>query len=172
MRLLTFTSSLALLALCCSSTMHPLKMSTTQAVYSQSKLHLTTKVFTDDLEATLKSYPKTEKIDLVNKGIDKQALHILKQHYLENIKVYSGGKPVGINFKKAYFKDQQVEVVYIECETSNISSLNGLRFRNTLLFKIIPEQKNVINIDVAGKGTFEQTLIFENEHPPYEMELK
>ena len=159
------------MALCCSGTMHPLKMSTTQLVYAQSKLQFTTHIFTDDLEATLKTYEGAQQIDLINKGLDKNALSALKKHYLENFKVYCNHKPVALDIKKAYFKNNKVEVVYIEGTSEKLATPQNLTVRNTLLFKIIPEQKNVINADMEGKGEFDKTLIFENDNPPFEKEL-
>ncbi len=153
-----------LLLVSSSMVMHPLKMSTTELSYKEGKIIVKTKMFTDDLEMTMRTHCNTPTIDLVNIGFDKTATICLKKHYFNNFKISQNGKEIKLNFKKVYLNAQK-EVSYVELESNRVNLARNLKLQvlNTLLFQNIPEQKNIINADLEGKGKFDKTVIFEHE---------
>jgi hypothetical protein len=162
----TFKIALVTLLVLVSSSMvmHPLKMSTTELTYKEGKLVIKTKMFTDDLEMTMRAHCNVPTIDLVNIGFDKMATTCLKKHYFNNFKISQNGKEIKLNFKKVYLNAQK-EVSYVELESNKVTLTTNvkLKIQNTLLFQNIPEQKNIINADLEGTGKFDKTIIFEHE---------
>src|SRR5688572_28411463 len=120
---------------------HPLKMSVTDIVYKDNKLYLKFKLFTDDLEMTLRTFCNISTIDLVNIGFDKAATDCLQKHIGQNFSVKWNGKPVPLKFKKVSLNETK-EVSYVEMESTTLVKGNPstIFVLNTLMFKNLPEQ--------------------------------
>ena len=140
---------------------HPLKMSVTDIVYKDNKLYLKFKLFTDDLEMTLRTFCNNSKIDLVNIGFDKASTACLQKHIGQNFSLKWNGRPVPLKFKKVSMTET-FEVTYVEMESTTIikTSPSAVFVLNTLMFQNLPEQKSVVNI-TANNST--KTLIIEHE---------
>lgn len=164
MRFIKGVLVLSLVFLCSSMVMHPLKLSTTDVAFHKGRFQVKTKMFTDDLDMTLRGYANTPSLDLINKGFDKATLAFMHKYYKENFKISSGGRLINLNGIKVSFSETK-EVVYVEAlsEPIELTTASGLKIRNTLLFRNIPEQKNIVNIDSQGKGSFDKTILFKNE---------
>lgn len=140
---------------------HPLKMSVTDIVHKDNKLYVKIKLFTDDLEMTLRTFCNQPQIDLVNIGFDKTATSCLQKHINVNLALKWNYKAVVLKFKKVSLSESK-EVCYVEMESSAIppAKVSSVYVKNTLMFQNLPEQKSVVNI-TAREST--KTLIIEHE---------
>lgn len=140
--------------------LHPLKMSVTDIVYKDKKLYLKCKLFTDDLEMTLRTFCNKGQIDLINVGFDATATKCLQHHFQKNFFLTLNGTPVKFTFKKVYLSGN-IEVAYVEMEASvKLLKENKVTVNNTLMFSNLPEQKSVVNLTREGTT---KTLLIENE---------
>lgn len=146
-------------------TMHPLKLTTSEMSYTNSKIKLKTMVFTDDLEMILREDCNNPTIDLINKGYDKITLQCIKKHWSINFKLWKNNKEISLKLKSAQLKPTNNEVTIVEFESDKVifNKKDLLKLQNTIFFKNIPEQKNVVNYNLNGQETLNETLIFENE---------
>lgn len=140
---------------------HPLKMSVTDIVHKDNKLYVKIKLFTDDLEMTLRTFCNNPQIDLVNVGYNKVTTSCLLKHINANLVVKWNGKAVALKFKKVTLSDTK-EVTYVEMESAILpaTKLGSVFVQNTLMFQNLPEQKSVVNM-TSKEVT--KTLIIEHE---------
>jgi len=139
---------------------HPLKMSVADIVYKDNKLFLKFKLFTDDLEMTLRTFCNAPSIDLVNIGFDKTATACLQKHIAHNFVIKWNGKALALTFKKVTLSES-LEVSYVEMESALLpkAAIKSVFVQNTLMFQNLPEQKSVVNITVRNET---KTLIIEH----------
>jgi hypothetical protein len=142
---------------------HPLKMSVTDITYKDKKVQVKFKLFTDDLEMTLRTFCNKGQVDLINTGFDEVAVKCLSEHMMKNFVLRLNGKVVTFKLKKVYM-GSNADVTYVEIESSvlKIQKENQLSVRNTVMFSNIPEQKSVVNMSLGNPAKVE-TILIENE---------
>lgn len=140
---------------------HPLKMSVTDIIHKDNKLYVKIKLFTDDLEMTLRTFCNNPAIDLVNIGYNQATSSCLQKHINVNFVVKWNGKTVALKFKKVTLSETK-EVTYVEMESGTLpaTKLGLVVVHNTLMFQNLPEQKSVVNF-TSEEVT--KTLIIEHE---------
>jgi hypothetical protein len=157
---LKFTFILVLLIFHNSYALHPINLSVGDIVYKDKKLHLKFKFFTDDLQATISQYCKTG-MDLMNKGIDGNTEKCIERYIAAKFQTSINGVPLKWVYKKAYMNESVVYVEY-EAKLENPAGVKSVKITNTLLFDVIAEQKNIINLNLFGKDDI-KILVFNND---------
>ena len=165
---LKFTILLFLLLSYEAQAIHPITMSVGELVYKDKKMYLKFKFFTDDFEATLSQYCKS-KTDLINGKINPSMEKCFQRYIASNFEFHINGSLIKWTYKGYYLKES---VVYIEFETKfdNINSVKHLKVKNTLLFDVIAEQKNILNVNLLGLDKL-KVLKFDNEALEYTEEV-
>jgi hypothetical protein len=154
-------------------TMHPLKLSTSFLSIKNKKIEITTRIFTDDLEPTLRESCNRPSVDLVNIGYDRATTDCAKKYLLKNLKIFVNGKELPLLFKGIKLKEDDNIVTIVELNTGHYHFKKGdkITLKNTIMFDNIPEQKNVVNIDAKGTNSFDQTLVYENSNNDVEKSI-
>ncbi len=147
---------------------HPINLSVGELVYKDKKIYLKFKFFTDDLQATLSQYCKCN-MDIINKGINTTNEKCIEQYIASKFEVSINGTILKWTYKKSYAKESVVYVEY-EVKLENINSVKLLKIKNTLLFDVIAEQKNILNINFFGEDSL-KILKFDNQKEEYSKEI-
>lgn len=153
-----------------SFVLHPLKMSVGDITYKDKALHLKFKFFTDDLESTLQQFSKGP-LGLVNKGVDANSEKWIQKYVGANFSMQVNGEPLKWVYKKSYTVAEKEGVVFVEYQAKydKVNSIELIRIKNILLFDGIPEQKNIVNINLLNEI---KVLQFENGSEEYSKEVK
>ena len=122
---------------------------------SQS-LELTLKIFTDDLEETMKNNGAGQ----LNIGLPEESAStekLLAEYLLKNIRIHLDGKKMSARFLG---KENEANVTWIYIEVPNVSNFKSLRIKNTVLMDSFDKQTNLINVI---KKKVKKSLILNTE---------
>jgi hypothetical protein len=142
-----------------SFNLHKIHVSLTNIVYKQEKkiLQITTRLFIDDFENALnKKFNKTIELntDRKTKNIDK----LINEYISENLEIKLNSN----NIKLQYLgKEYEQDIVYIYFEIENINDFNKIEVKNTCLFELFDDQRNIIKIKT--KNT-QKTFFLQPKH--------
>jgi hypothetical protein len=122
---------------------HPYYMSVTEFEYksAEKEVQVSCKIFTDDLEETLKGSLK-QKVDILSPSAKKENEQLLNTYLQQHLKLYLDGKAVAmemIGFEK------EGEAVWIYLVTKNTAAFKTVTVFNDLLYSYKPEQINIIH---------------------------
>jgi hypothetical protein len=132
-----------------SKTNHPLFVSVTEIEHNakEKSIEISTKIFTDDFEKTLRTAYKT-KIDLLD-GKQKIAMdNFISDYVQKHLKINVDGKP--LTLKYIGFENIE-EAIYGYFEIANITTIKKISITNDLLYEYRKEQMGLIHVSVNGK---------------------
>jgi len=139
---------------------HPFYVSVTQIEEKpeQKILEISCKIFTDDLEKTLRMH-YDHHIDLLNPS-DKNAMNKLVNDYIQkHCKISVDGRQYPLQFI-GYEKDEEGVECYFQA--NNVSVKKTVSVFNDLLFEYKPEQTNIVHVTVKHKRKSRQLVNPEN----------
>jgi len=129
------------------------------------KLEISSRIFTDDLQATL--LEKTgKKLGLGSEKVHPQADSILFNYLVSTLIFKQEGKDLELIY---IGKEVEADVTWLYLESKEGILLNKpLEIRNGILHERFPEQKNLVNLRF-GKQTSSQ--IHSRSHPEYSYQI-
>jgi hypothetical protein len=128
---------------------HPIFMSVTEIEHNAKtkSLEISTKIFTDDFEKTLRAAYKT-KVDLLNgllrADMDKLVTDYIKKH----LQISVDGKPTVLKYV-GY--ENIEEAIYCYFEIENIVAPKKISITDDILYEYKKEQLSILHVTVAGK---------------------
>ncbi len=131
------------------STHHPIFVSVTEINHNAANksLEISCKIFTDDLEQTLRQQNKI-RVDLLNPA-SKQAMNVLVNNYIQkHLQLKVDDKDVVLEFVGF---EQQEEGIISFFEVKNIAMVKKLDVTNTILYESRPQQMQIIHVMVNGE---------------------
>ena len=128
---------------------HPYYVSVTEIVHNATAqtLEISCKIFTDDLEQTLKK-ATGQKVDLLNPEKREKMKPIVGDYVVEHLKLKADGKPVKLQFL-GYERDEEGVIAYFEA--GNILEVHKLVVVNDLLYEFHPNHIGLMHVTVKGK---------------------
>lgn len=127
---------------------HPLFVSVTEIAHNtkDKSLEISCKIFTDDLEKTLRlTYKGT--VDLL-KPADKTAMNALVSGYVQkHLQIAADGKKTSLQF---IGYEQQEEGIVSFFQVSNIATVSKIDVTNSILYEYKKEQMGIIHVTVGG----------------------
>ena len=129
--------------------LHPFFVSVTQIEHNEKDktLEISVRIYTDDLEKTLKPYSKS-KVDII-KPADKEAINKLLFAYMQaHLKLVVNGKPVQLEYV-GY--EIQSESTWTYLQVSNINSVKEIGVNTNLLYDFTKEETNIIEVKANNK---------------------
>ena len=140
--------------------MHKFYVSVTQINFAQDKkaIQITSRIFIDDLNNTLEKKHK-KKFYIGSTKETEEEVQLLKSYINENFSIKVNSK-----LKQAVFLDKEIEddVIIVYYVIRDVSKINSLEIKNTLLFDFLPEQQHIIHTQISGKKQ-SALLTFENQ---------
>lgn len=128
--------------------MHPYYISMTEIehVKQANSLQVSVRIFTDDLEQTIRQTYKG-KVDLLNKDEKASSEKLIQQYLNKHLIVKADGKVLPLTFLGFSSEDGSI---WSYLEYTNIASPGSLEVNNSLLYDFKQEQVNFLHIK-AGK---------------------
>ena len=129
--------------------LHPIFVSVTTIEHNASAktLEISCKIFTDDLETTLRKKYNT-KVDLLDVKFAPAMNKLVNDYIQKHLMVKADGKTVVLNFIGF---EQQEEGIITYFEVKNISQLTKLEVVDTILYDEKPQQLQIIHVTVKGE---------------------
>lgn len=140
---------------------HEYYVSVTTIEYAkpQQSLQIISQIFIDDFEHVLQQrYDETVVLNDHNKS---ELVDVYISRYLKSkLKLWVNEKPVEFNFIGKEYKD---DIVYCYLEVKDISLINSVKIKNTLLFDFFEEQQNIVRIKINDKNK-SYLLVSDNDN--------
>ena len=129
--------------------LHPIFVSVTTIEHNASAktLEISCKIFTDDLETTLRKKYNT-KVDLLDVKFAPAMNKLVNDYIQKHLMLKADGKTVVLNFIGF---EQQEEGIITYFEVKNISQLTKLEVVDTILYDEKPQQLQIIHVTVKGE---------------------
>jgi hypothetical protein len=131
------------------SLVHPLHISVTEIAFDEKEkeLEIIMRVFTDDLETSIRATRKDETIDILSpKGTSTDQL--IQEYILPHLAVTLDGKLQNLNYL-GHEEEGQALLCYIQ--VSNVKKWKTIGVRNDAMMEIYDDQSNLINVTVEGE---------------------
>lgn len=140
---------------------HEYYVSVTTIEYAkpQQSLQIISQIFIDDFEHVLQQrYDETVVLNDHNKS---ELVDVYISRYLKSkLKLWVNEKPVEFNFIGKEYKD---DIVYCYLEVKDISLINSVKIKNTLLFDFFEEQQNIVRMKINDKNK-SYLLVSDNDN--------
>lgn len=140
---------MSIFAFCLFCSFHPFYLSVTEINYDtkQSDLQISVRIFTDDLENTLRNSSST-KIDLLNKDKYQEMSKLVNQYVHSKFNIKIDGKEIIYKWL-GYERDE--DAIWIYFESSKLPKPSKIEVDNKLLYELYDEQMNIVKVNIAGK---------------------
>jgi len=132
-----------------NKTAHPFYVSVVELNHNakEKTAEVSIRIFTEDLEATLKKYGNT-KVDLLHPA-DKAAVDKLLNDYIQHkLQLKIEGKPVTMHYL-GY--EQQLESIWTYLEIKEVPTMHKVTVNCSLLYDYQNRQSNIFHIKEQGK---------------------
>lgn len=138
---------------------HPLHISVTEITLDEkeNELEIMMRVFTDDLEAAIRSEKNNPDLSLVNPRnttLDKIAWDYLQTRF----KITANGEQLNLKYL-GYEKDEDVIVFYVQVQPAK--KFETISITNSIITELYDDQSNLINVTV-GETTRSLRLMRNN----------
>lgn len=129
--------------------LHPYYMSVTEFEYkpAEKEVQVACKIFTDDLEATLKKEYK-RKVDILNVAAKKENEQLLNSYLQQHLRLQLDGKAVEL---KMIGFEEEGEAIWIYLVTNNTVAFKSAKVFNDLLYTYREDQLNIIHFKNKGE---------------------
>lgn len=128
---------------------HKYYLSLTQIDYNvqEKSLHISMRLFIDDLEKTLASNFKKEfELDTPNEL--PKTNDFIAFYLSNNFNITINGKPTKFTFLGKEYED---DVVYFYLEIDSVSSIKSIGVQNTILMDAFDAQQNIIKLNINNQ---------------------
>lgn len=127
---------------------HPFYLSVTEINYDakQKEMQISIRIFTDDLENTLRNSAKT-KIDLLNKDNYQEMSKLVDQYVHSKFNIKIEGKEIVYKWI-GYERDE--DAIWIYFESAKLPKPTKIEIDNKLLYELYDEQMNIVKLNIAG----------------------
>ncbi len=160
MKYLKITLLIIVLPLMSMSTAHKFYVSITKVEYieEEKSVQIIAKIFTEDLEKTLRERYSAD-IHLDSKKETKKDAEYIQMYLLKKLKININGTPTIIEYLG---KEYENDVVKVYMEIQNVSELKSFEIENKTLMDMFDEQQNIIHFK---KNKLRKSLMLDADNP-------
>lgn len=132
-----------------SFVIHPYYMSVTEIKYQDTSktLQLSVKLFTSDIENTLKTLGNT-RVDLLNDKYKSESEQLLNDYISSRLNISINSKTV--NYHLIGFEPEE-EAIWVYFESDKTEKPNRIDVSCTLLYEQLPQQINIIHTEIGDQ---------------------
>lgn len=125
--------------------LHPIHVSVSEINYSEKDkaLQITSRVFIDDLELSIRTQRKEEELDVTAPKNGLTTNQLVIDYMKEHFKIKIDGKPAKLNFLAVETEDLAF-ICYIEIE--NVKKLKTLEVFNDVITETHDDQSNLVHV--------------------------
>lgn len=149
MKFLKLATVVAVILTLSFASIHKYYVSITKIEYvkEQQSIQIITRIFIDDFERLLKERYNEKIVLSVNKE-DAEIDNYIKKYLLSRLEINVNGKESVIKFIGREYDDDVVQC-YLEIE--NVESIKSFSVKNTVLYDMFSDQKNIVRTHINGK---------------------
>lgn len=128
---------------------HNFYVSTTSIKFvpKEKTFQITAQVFLDDFEAALQ-HQGNETVKLAPDISQKKIDSLVEDYFKKNIVFKADGEVIDFNFLGKVYKN---DLILAYMELKRVPTNSELSLKNTMLFNLLPDQKNIIHLKVGSK---------------------
>lgn len=133
----------------CLFVAHPIHLSVSEINYSEKDkaLQITSRIFLDDLEASIRNQRNNQELDVLEPGNGLTSKQVIAEYVLTHFKVELDGKAQKLNFL-GFERDDPAVICYIEIE--NVKKFKTIKVRNEVIMDLYDDQSNIVHITYKG----------------------
>jgi hypothetical protein len=143
------------------SSFHPYYVSVIDIKYNEQEktVQISCRTFTDNIEDALRKLYKKQ-VDVLHPKDKKEVENLLADYINKRVKIKVNGKWQTIQFI-GYEKEEEAIWSYIEIK--NVELPKSVMIENTLLYDYLPQQINMVHIEIKGNKQSSKTTNPEKE---------
>jgi hypothetical protein len=140
---------------------HPIHLSITEVDHNEKSkaLQITSRIFIDDLELSIRSKVNEEELDILEPGKGRTTDELVKAYLNDVIKFKVDKKAVKINYLGHEIEGPAM-ICYVEIE--NVKKFSTIEVTNKVNLETHDDQSNLVNVNYKGKV---KSLRLTNEEP-------
>jgi len=129
--------------------LHPIHLSVSEINYSEKDkaLQITSRIFLDDLELSIRNQRKQPDLDLLEPGAGLTTEQLISAYVLKNFTVKLDGKLQKLNFL-GFEREDPAVICYIEIE--NVKKFKTIEVKNEVIMETHDDQSNLIHVTYKG----------------------
>lgn len=140
---------------------HPIHLSITEVDHNEKSkaLQITSRIFIDDLELSIRSKVNEEELDILEPGKGRTTDELVKAYLTDVIKFKVDRKAVKINYLGHEIEGPAM-ICYVEIE--NVKKFSSIEVTNKVNLETHDDQSNLVNVNYKGKV---KSLRLTNDEP-------
>ncbi len=129
--------------------LHPIHLSVSEINYSDKDkaLQITSRIFLDDLELSIRNQRKQPDLDLLEPGPGLTTEQLISEYVIKRFSVKLDGKAQKLNFL-GFEREDPAVICYIEIE--NVKKFKTIEVKNEVIMETHDDQSNLIHVTYKG----------------------
>ena len=129
--------------------LHPIHISVTEINYSakDKALQITSRIFIDDLESSIRTKRNEEKLDLMNPKNGLTTDQLVEEYLKDHLQIKVDGKVRPLRYLGSEREDLAI-ICYIEVE--NFKKAKKIEVRNDVIMETHADQSNLVHVTYLG----------------------
>jgi len=129
--------------------LHPIHLSVSEINYSEKDkvLQITSRIFLDDLELSIRNQRKQPDLDLLEPGPGLTTEQLISEYVIKRFLVKLDGKVQKLNFL-GFEREDPAVICYIEIE--NVKKFKVIEVKNEVIMETHDDQSNLIHVTYKG----------------------
>ncbi len=129
--------------------LHPIHLSVSEINYSDKDkaLQITSRIFLDDLELSIRNQRKQPDLDLLEPGPGLTTEQLISDYVIKRFSVKLDGKVQKLNFL-GFEREDPAVICYIEIE--NVKKFKTIEVKNEVIMETHDDQSNLIHVTYKG----------------------
>ncbi|MBK7649712.1 MAG: hypothetical protein IPJ20_01755 [Flammeovirgaceae bacterium] len=125
--------------------LHPIHLSVSEINYSEKDkaLQITSRIFLDDLELSIRNQLNQPELDLLQPGPSQTTEQLISDYVLKRFSVKLDGKLQKVNFL-GFEREDPAVICYIEIE--NVKKFSTIEVKNEVIMEIHDDQSNLVHV--------------------------
>lgn len=149
---------------------HPIHLSVTEVNYSEKDktFQITSRIFIDDLELSIKSVKKESDLNLLEPDKGRKTDDLASEYLLRHLKVKIDGKPVALKYLGSEIEDVAI-ICYVESPV--IKKFKTIEVWNDVIQETHADQSNLVHVTFKGQVKSAR-LMRDNPSESFTFEIK
>jgi len=129
--------------------LHPIHLSVSEINFSEKDkaLQITSRIFLDDLETSIRNQRKQPDLDLLEPGSGLTTEQLISDYVMKRFSVKLDGKLQKLNFL-GFEREDPAVICYIEIE--NVKKFKTIEVRNEVIMETYDDQSNLVHVTYKG----------------------
>jgi hypothetical protein len=130
--------------------LHPVHVSVTDIVLDEQEreLEITMRLFTDDLEFSVRNARNEPELDLLNPGKGRTTEELVREYVMQRFSVSLDGKKQHLKFLGI---EQETDAIVCFIQAPDVRRWHVMEITNTVITETYDDQSNLVHVTLRGK---------------------